>query len=87
MIVVFFVGWLETTLSLLAGFAAGGFLSVVVRDLLPHAFESIKVSRTWLPHIVAAIIGISLMLAVTNLVPHKETAFPASRSSLIAYTV
>src|SRR3989338_1157329 len=86
-ILALFLASFATTLSLLAGFAAGGFLSVVVRDLLPHAFESNKVSRTWLPHIVAAIIGISLMLAVTNLVPHKETAFPASRSSLIAYTV
>ena len=62
----------EATLSLLAGFAAGGFLSVVVRDLLPHAFESIKASRSWLPHLIAAVVGASIMFGVITLAPHEE---------------
>ena|GEM_PF-575517 len=62
----------ETTLSLLAGFAAGGFLSVVVRDLLPNAAQSIRSSGTWLPHVAAGLIGAIIMLGVLTLVPHEE---------------
>ncbi len=62
----------ETTLSVLAGFAAGGFLSVVVRDLLPHAFMSARVTGVWAPHVIAAIVGAALMLGITTLVPHEE---------------
>lgn len=62
----------EVTLALLAGFAAGGFLSVVVRDLLPHAFQSIKASGIWLPHALAALAGAALMLSVITLAPHEE---------------
>jgi zinc and cadmium transporter len=77
----------EATLSLLAGFAAGGFLSVVVRDLLPHAFESIQMHKRWLPHVVAALVGATLMFGVISLVPHEdpdETAHDAAVSMLRA---
>lgn len=63
----------ETTLAILAGFAAGGFLSVVVRDLLPNAAESIRSSGKWFPHVVAALIGASLMYGVITIIPHEET--------------
>lgn len=62
----------ETTIALLAGFAAGGFLSVVVRDLLPHTVQSIKASKRWFPHVTAACVGVSLMLGVLIFVPHEE---------------
>jgi len=62
----------ETLLALLAGFAAGGFISVVVRDLLPHAFASAKAHDKWLAHTVAAVIGILLMAGVVSLTPHEQ---------------
>jgi len=62
----------ETTLALLAGFAAGGFLSVVVRDLLPHAAQSVKAGGEWLPHVLAAFVGAALMFSILVLVPHEE---------------
>ncbi len=62
----------ETILAVLAGFAAGGFLSVVIRDLLPHAAESVKVSGKWLPHVLAATAGILLMSGITFLAPHEH---------------
>jgi len=57
----------ETLLSLLAGFAAGGFLSVVIRDLLPHAIISAKAQGKWLPHITAAVSGGGIMFAVVTI--------------------
>src|SRR3989344_5922376 len=86
-VLALFLASFATMLSLLAGFAAGGFLSVVVRYLLPHAFESIKFSGRWLPHTVAAIIGMTLMLAVTNLVPHEEITPDANQLSPIENAV
>lgn len=71
----------ETTLALLAGFAAGGFLSVVVRDLLPHAFASIKASGKWLPHTLAILVGATLMFGVLTLVPHEEHGDPGLENS------
>jgi zinc and cadmium transporter len=61
-----------TTLALLAGIAAGGFLSVVVRDLIPHAFESIRATQRWLPHLIAAVVGATLMFGVSTFAPHQE---------------
>lgn len=62
----------ETVLIVLTGFAAGGFLSVVIRDLIPHALASAKAHGGWLPHISAAILGAMLMFGVTTLVPHEH---------------
>ncbi|RJQ33807.1 hypothetical protein C4556_03785 [Candidatus Parcubacteria bacterium] len=68
----------ESLLAMLSGFAAGGFLSVVIRDLLPHAMRSAKVHGKWIPHIAAAVIGVAVMLGVTTLAPHEE--FEASEN-------
>ncbi len=59
----------ELLLSVLTGIAAGGFLSVVLRDLVPHALESIKRHGRPMIHVTACIAGLSLMLGVTALVP------------------
>lgn len=61
-----------TILAILGGFAAGGFLSVVIRDLLPHAISSAKVHDTWLPHLIAISAGLLLMIGITTLMPHEE---------------
>ncbi|PIR83623.1 hypothetical protein COU18_02990 [Candidatus Kaiserbacteria bacterium CG10_big_fil_rev_8_21_14_0_10_51_14] len=62
----------ELLLSILAGIAAGGFFSVVLRDLLPHAFESIKHHGRPIIHVIAFIVGSLLMFGVATLAPHEE---------------
>jgi zinc and cadmium transporter len=62
----------EGVLAVLAGLAAGGFLSVVLRDLLPHAFASIKAHGRGVVHAVAAVLGVAVMFGVIGLVPHAE---------------
>ncbi|OGG45630.1 hypothetical protein A2673_02615 [Candidatus Kaiserbacteria bacterium RIFCSPHIGHO2_01_FULL_50_13] len=59
-------------LAILAGLAAGGFLSLVVRDLLPNAFVSIRAHGYLFVHIVAALLGAVLMFGVITLMPHEE---------------
>lgn len=59
-------------LAILGGFAAGGFLAVIIRDLLPHAISSAKAHNTWLSHIIAATIGLILMLGIVEFVPEVE---------------
>ena len=54
----------EAFIVVLSGFAAGGFLAVVVRDLLPHALSSAKAHDKWLQHIAAALVGIFIMTSV-----------------------
>jgi len=57
---------------LFAGIAAGGFLAIVLQDLLPHAISSAKSGANPYMHAAAAIAGVVLMLGVQSLVPHEE---------------
>lgn len=59
----------DGAVSILAALAAGGFLSVVIRDLIPHAVESARSKGKWLQHIAAILIGAGLMLGLTYLLP------------------
>lgn len=62
----------DAFLSVLAALAAGGFLSVVIRDLIPSAVESARTSGRWTNHIAAILVGASLMLLLTIMLPHAE---------------
>ena len=62
----------DAFLSVLAALAAGGFLSVVIRDLIPSAVQSARTSGHWVQHIVAILVGAVLMLALTIALPHEE---------------
>lgn len=57
-------------LSILAALAAGGFLSVVIRDLIPSAVESARSKGRWGQHIAALLAGATLMLLLTLILPH-----------------
>jgi zinc and cadmium transporter len=72
----------ESLLSILAALAAGGFLSVVIRDLIPSAIESAQSDGRWVHHIVAIFIGAALMLSITILMPHEEHTVEAHTFSL-----
>jgi zinc and cadmium transporter len=57
---------------LFAGIAAGGFLAIVLQDLLPHAIGSTKSGASLYMHALAAIAGVLLMIGVQSLTPHEE---------------
>ncbi len=57
---------------LLISFAAGGFIYIIVRDLLPHTLAHIRHSGGAFVHIVAFAIGIAIMFATTLILPHSH---------------
>lgn len=68
-----FLSSAEHIAVLFAGIAAGGFLTVLLQDLIPHAAHSIRShGGTW-KHVIAAVLGISLMFAIQTLLSHEET--------------
>lgn len=56
----------------LMGFAAGGFIYVLVRDLLPHMAHHATRKNIWLQHIIVLICGILIMLLVNSIMPHSH---------------
>jgi zinc and cadmium transporter len=58
---------------LFGGLAAGGFLAVLLRDLMPHAIVSIRERGGAWKHGVALIVGVALMLIVQTYFSHEET--------------
>lgn len=62
----------EIVVAVLSGIAAGGFLSVVFHDLIPHAVYAVrKNGGVWI-HVGAALFGAAVMLSVQQLLPHEE---------------
>lgn len=67
----------DSFLAVFAALAAGGFLSVVIRDLIPSAVESARSNGRWLQHVIAICIGAALMLSLTFAMPHEEPTIAA----------
>ncbi len=82
--IAFVFASLEGFLAILSGLAAGGFLSVVIHDLLPNAALSARAHKTWTAHILAALLGAGLLLALTNVLPHEDTIGPGLAQNEIA---
>ena len=61
-------------LALLSGIAAGGFLSVVFHDLLPHAIHSVRANGGVIVHVVALLLGATGMFALQSAFPHEEAS-------------
>lgn len=57
---------------LFAGLAAGGFLAVVIRDLIPHTALAIQTRGGAYVHALALVLGVALMLGIQSLTPHEE---------------
>ena len=67
-----FLASAESTALLFAGIAAGGFLTILVQDLVPSAIASIRKNGGAWKHGLAAALGVSLMLAVQTALPHEH---------------
>ena len=63
------VSWL---IAPLMGFAAGGFIYVLARDLIPHTLHHAKTTDTILKHVAVLVCGIAIMMFVNNIVPHTH---------------
>jgi zinc and cadmium transporter len=70
----------EILVSILAGLAAGGFLSVLLHDLLPHALSSVKKHGHAQFHTLALMAGAGLMFTIQTLMPHEEAHVPEAAS-------
>lgn len=54
-------------------FSAGGFLYIILRDLLPHTFDSINRYKKSAPkHFLVGVLGILIMLGVNTALPHEH---------------
>lgn len=71
-VLALFLASSEEILVLFAGVAAGGFLAVILRDLIPHAAHSIRMHGGGHIHLIALALGIALMFAIQTLMPHEE---------------
>jgi zinc and cadmium transporter len=56
----------------LLSIAAGSFISVIFRDLLPHTIGSIKRHKKLSMHIIAGILGAAVMISIGMLVAHSH---------------
>lgn len=68
-----FISW-GPLVAILSGLAAGGFLSVVLHDLIPHAYHSVRTHGGGAMHIIAALLGATAMFALQTALPHEEHA-------------
>lgn len=59
-------------LSVMGALAAGGFMAVLVQDLIPHVFSELRTTRFVSLHILAIVAGAVLMLTATTLAPHEH---------------
>lgn len=67
-----FLASAENIAILFAGIAAGGFLTILVQDLIPNAIGSVKKYGGGWKHAVAAALGVALMIVVQMAFPHEE---------------
>ena len=79
-IIAVFLSSADGIAILFAGVAAGGFLAVVLRDLLPHAIHSVREHGGGVKHVLALVFGVLLMLGVQVTLPHDE---PDDHESLV----
>lgn len=56
----------------LIGLSAGGFLYVILRDLVPHTMSNIRRKGRGDRHILALVVGLLVMLGINALIPHAE---------------
>jgi zinc and cadmium transporter len=63
------IEWLKIPLM---GISAGGFLFIILRDLVPHTVKSIREKGRGDKHVQAIVFGILIMLGVNAVLPHSH---------------
>jgi len=77
----FYLASINILIGILLGVAAGGFFYVVVIDLLPHSFVQANTIRGTGKFILAALLGVALILSLTLIRPHMHTNEHASNTT------
>lgn len=68
----YFLDFFEGFESILLGLAAGGFLAVLLQDLIPASFKAARTSQKMLLYIGAVILGAGIMIGVGTLGGHAH---------------
>jgi zinc and cadmium transporter len=76
----------EIILALLAGIAAGGFLSVVFHDLIPHAVHAARTHGGAYIHISVGLVGAAAMLGLQAQFPEPGHAEESEASETVPAT-
>lgn len=77
------ISQIEVLEAPLLGFAGGGFLYVVFRDLLPNTREAIQKRGGSMKHLYALIFGFTIMFGVSILAPHTHEEYKEENSAKI----
>lgn len=75
-IIALYLASAEEIALLFAGLAAGGFLAVILRDIIPHTVHSIRSHGGGGMHLAALVAGIALMVGIQLALPHEEHEEP-----------
>lgn len=67
----------------LMGLSAGGFLYIIMRDLVPHTISSIRTKGRGDKHVQAVVFGVLIMLGINILLPHSHENQPTKESSVV----
>jgi zinc and cadmium transporter len=75
-VIALYLASAEEIALLFAGLAAGGFLAVILRDIIPHTMHSIRSHGGGGIHLAALVAGIALMVGIQLALPHQEHEEP-----------
>jgi zinc transporter ZupT len=70
------LGVFEALEGPLLGLAAGGILTVVLHDLIPHSLREARKASHYAMHLLWFVVGAACMFGVTTLLPHVEAGAP-----------
>jgi zinc transporter ZupT len=58
--------------SALIAFSAGGFLYIILRDLIPNSVKSVRENGKAGAHVAAALLGLAIMAGISLAAPHSH---------------
>ncbi|MEN8252161.1 MAG: ZIP family metal transporter [Patescibacteria group bacterium] len=62
----------ELLIAPLMGLAAGGFIYVLAKDLIPHSLHNAKKMNSLPKHLLVFLCGITIMVLANNIIPHSH---------------
>jgi zinc and cadmium transporter len=80
--IALFLSSAEEISVLFAGIAAGGFVTILAQDLLPHTITSVRQRGGAWKHLLAFTLGITLMMSVQSLFPLEESVVGTAASQI-----